>query len=217
MNAMDYAKFFIAQKIGAEANSFDGNMKLQKLLFFADMINLAQYDTPLFHDNVYAFKKGCVVETVRKRFQYDYVRLMAEVSSSDLVFDQSDMDTLTKTVMIYGKLSSDELSELCHQFSFWERQYNDSFVSDNFREKDYSIISVDMMRNEIGIIKNILDAYNESCDNSLNEIVINGVKFYYDSNIEITDEAVKCLKDFSKFAEDDAYSFYYDNGELVIY
>lgn len=217
MKAIDYAKFFISQKIGAEKNSLEGNMKLQKLLFFADMINLAQYDSPLFDDDVYAFEKGCVIESVRQKFQYDYDNLLFESMYTQPCFNDSDKDTLNITLDIFGALSSKELSELSHQFEFWKNQYDKAYVSDYYKEKEASIITIDMMREEINIIQNILSAYKETRKICQNVIKINGVSFYYEDDIVDTSDLRRALNEFSINAEDDAYSIYFEDGELVIY
>ena len=64
-NAMDYAKFFLKQEDDKIANTMDGNMKLQKLLSFANMISIAKYGHPLFAEPVLAYENGFVVESVR--------------------------------------------------------------------------------------------------------------------------------------------------------
>ena len=69
----DFAKYFIKNGADSLPNTYDGNMKLQKLLVFADMINVAEYGELLFDDEVLAFKNGCVVEKVRLRYKADYI------------------------------------------------------------------------------------------------------------------------------------------------
>lgn len=39
-NAINYAKYIIRNGLDTNHNTYDGNMKLQKLLFFADYISL---------------------------------------------------------------------------------------------------------------------------------------------------------------------------------
>ena len=42
-DVFDFAKFFIKNGADSMPNTYDGNMKLQKLLVFADLINIAEY------------------------------------------------------------------------------------------------------------------------------------------------------------------------------
>ena len=44
--AIDFAKYFIKEELDNPRNSFDGNMKLQKLLVYSNLINLALYNKP---------------------------------------------------------------------------------------------------------------------------------------------------------------------------
>lgn len=68
----DFAKFFIKNGADSRPNTYDGNMKLQKLLVLADFANIAEYGEPLFNDPVLAFTNGCVIEKVRLRYKNDY-------------------------------------------------------------------------------------------------------------------------------------------------
>lgn len=44
----DYAKYFIKNGADSTPNTYDGNMKLQKLLVLADLANIAEYGQVLF-------------------------------------------------------------------------------------------------------------------------------------------------------------------------
>ena len=76
----DFAKFFIKNGADSRPNTYDGNMKLQKLLVLADLANIAEYGEPLFGDQVLAFKNGCVVEKVRLRYKNDYVAFKTDAT-----------------------------------------------------------------------------------------------------------------------------------------
>ena len=84
--ALDYAKYFI--KNGFDAikcipNTKDGNMKINKLCVFANMINIAEYNTPLFDDKILAFENGCVIENIRFAYRNHYYRLLAQCRNYD--------------------------------------------------------------------------------------------------------------------------------------
>ena len=68
----DYAKFFIKNGADSKPNTYEGNMKLQKLLILADLANVAENGEPLFQEQVLAFKNGCVVEKIRLKYKNDY-------------------------------------------------------------------------------------------------------------------------------------------------
>ena len=68
----DFAKYFIKNGADSKPNTYDGNMKLQKLLVLSDLANIAENGKLLFPDPVLAFQNGCVVEKVRLRYKNDY-------------------------------------------------------------------------------------------------------------------------------------------------
>ena len=54
----DYAKWFLENDLDTPRNTFKGNMKLQKLLFFAQLISLAKNNKLLFDEEFCAFENG---------------------------------------------------------------------------------------------------------------------------------------------------------------
>ena len=66
----DVAKYFIKNDADSFPNTYEGNMKLQSLLVFANMIYVAEYGELLF-DDVLALKDDCVVKKVRLRYESD--------------------------------------------------------------------------------------------------------------------------------------------------
>lgn len=216
-NVFDYAKFFMKKGLDSTPNSYDGNMKLQKLLVFADLISLAMDHGKLFSDDIYAFENGCVIESVRLRYKNDYYGLKADSDSFNPDFSQEEYEVLNATIDIFGHETARELSELNHAFSFWENAYKRGTDSNGFHDKQKSKVTVQDMLGEIDRIKEVLYAYEETRDDSCCE-TINGVTFYYDpKEIEMTDERINELCSFANLAEDDVYSIYLDGGKMVIY
>lgn len=58
----DFAKFFMKSGADSMPNTYDGNMKLQKLLVLSDMAHRSRCKQPLFGDDILAFENGLVVE-----------------------------------------------------------------------------------------------------------------------------------------------------------
>ncbi len=214
----DYAKYFIKKGADTQSNTFDGNMKLQKMLFFADLISLAEKDEPLFDDNILAFANGCVVEKVRIRYKNDYLGFKEDSISFNPDFSQEEYEILNKTINLFGNLSARELSDLNHIFDFWSKSYDNGTTYGGYHEKGLSIVSVNDMRKEIGKILPVLSSYEKSLENNQCKETINGIDFYFDpKEILLEDEIINELMCFSFSAEDDSYSIYMDDGKLVIY
>lgn len=217
-NARNYAKYFMQKGMDTSPNTFDGNMKLQKLLVFADLINLAEHGVSLFDDEILAFRNGCVVENVRLEYRNNYSGLKKESSDYSPDFTKDELDVLTLTIEIFGNLSAVELSELNHQFSFWRNAFQRGTTQNGYHEKKKSVVSVFDMQAEIDRMKQVLSAYRNPVNSNQRRELVNGITFYYDpSEITITDSMLEEIEDFSLEADDSSYSIYLDNGKLVIY
>jgi len=119
VDVLDCAKYFMKNATGLN-NSFDGSMKLQKLLVFSNLVNMALNNKPLFKDRLYAFKNGCVVDSVRLKYKNDYLGLKKESESFKPNFSECELEALDITLNIFDKLSAKELSDLNHEFDFWK-------------------------------------------------------------------------------------------------
>lgn len=203
----DFAKFFIKNGIDSVPNTFDGNMKLQKMLVLADMSYIAQYKKPLFEEDVLAFRNGLVVEKVRLRYKNDYYGLKKDSEQFNPDFSENEYEILKAVIGVYGHLSAKQLSELSHVFKSWNSGYH---------IKEKSVVDFDVYPEDIEAVRRVIAAYKETIKNPSKYEVINGVIFYYD-NMIMTDELISDLEEFSKKCEDDAYTVYEEDGRLVIY
>lgn len=61
LTANDIAKYFLALSNNEESGELISNLKLQKLLHYAQGFYLALYDQPLFHEPIEAWAHGAVI------------------------------------------------------------------------------------------------------------------------------------------------------------
>lgn len=212
----DFAKFFIKNGADSEPNTYDGNMKLQKLLVLADMAYMAQYQRPLFNDDILAFENGLVVEKVRLRYRNDYFGLKLDSEKFNPDFEENEYETLNAVIGVYGHLSAKELSDLNHQFRSWKQVYHNGISQNGYHDKRKSVVKFDLFPEDVEAVGRAIKAYKETRKTALRYEVINGVTFYYD-DMAMTDELISELEEFSKVCDDDAYSICQDDGRLVIY
>lgn len=218
--ALDYAKYFINGGYDSHPNTYDGNMKLNKLLVFADLISLAENHKPLFEDKVLAFENGCVVEDVRQEYKKNYYKLKEESEKEkDKSFSATDKEVLELTTAIFGNLSARELSELNHQFSFWQNALKAGTGEDGYHNKANSEVSVSDMEKELNKIKAVISAYRETQKLDEKVEVVNGVTFYYNPDeLQMTDNVIEQLESIATNAKNgDCFSVYLDDGRLVVY
>ncbi len=211
----DYAKFFIKKGADSMPNTYDGNMKLQKLLVLADFANIVEYGEPLFDDQVLAFQNGCVVEKVRLRYKNDYIAFKRDSEVFQPEFSESEYSILNLIMEIFGGASARELSLINHTFDFWKQAYQKGTDSNGFHNKAASVVDMRSQTEDVARMREIISAYRESAADVKAKEVINGVVFYYDGFL-LTDDMINQLEAFSLSADDDAYSVYVDNGRLVI-
>lgn len=212
----DLAKFFIKNGADSSPNTYDGNMKLQKLLVFADLANIAEYGEPLFGDQVLAFKNGCVVEKVRLRYKNDYVAFYNDSKSYQPDFSEREYEILRLILDIFGNATAKELSEINHTFSFWKSAFINGTSSTGYHDKEQSVVDMMSQESDLNRMREIISAYKETSSEVESSETINGVTFFFDGFV-LTDDLMDQLEQFSLSAEEDAYSVYMDNGKLVIY
>ncbi len=212
----DYAKFFIKSDIKSMTDTFDGNMKLQKLLVFANLASIAEYGEPLFGDEILAFKNGCVVEKVRLRYRNDYAALKKDSLAFEPDFAEREYHILNMVLGIFGSTSAKELSEINHMLKCWNLAYNNGITSNGYHDKSLSVVHMEDFAEDIANMRQVLEAYKNSACDAMKYEVVNGVTYYYEG-FELTEAIIDELENFSLSAEDDSYSVYLDDGKLVIF
>lgn len=216
LRAIDAAKYFMDKKLDTPRNTFSGNMKLQKLLYFAQLVSLAKFDEPLFRDKIYAFKKGMVIDDVRKKYKNDYQTIinceLPKLSSKEL-------ETLKITVEIYGKYNAQQLSEITHDQLSWKEKYRQGTCENGYHKKSLSVVDVQMLeKNEVPDVKDLIRSNEAS--NSNKEILdgileFNGSKFHFDKK-NIDEDTIKSFVNKYDFPADD-YVAYIENQEVLVY
>jgi len=217
--ACEYAKYFIKNGADSVPNTFDGNMKIQKLLVLSDFTSIIEYGEPLFNDEILAFKNGCVVEPVRQRYKNDYLNLKRESEQYVPNYTQQEQYVLDMVLGIFGKASAVELSEINHSFEFWKQAYeNGTDPITGYHNKKKSVVQ-DMLAypDDVERMNTVLMNYKNSCVVPEKIEVINGVTYHFDPDFDITDEVTDVLEGFSVQAEELDYTVYYDGKELVVY
>lgn len=217
-NVTPMAQFFIREGYDSPRNTLNGNMKLQKLLYFSQLVHLAKHGEPLFEEEIRAFVHGSVIEEVRQPYQHQHSNFITnayygEVEPKPLTEDQ--LETLELVKNVFGDLDAQELSDLNHFHESWKEAYERSTTSTGYYNKDLSIISLEEMRtNELDNIREIIEAYEDESKPSYFE-EINGYKFYYDPNaLELNTDLRELLKCFE--GPDVAYTIYKDENERVV-
>ena len=159
---LDYAKWFIDNNLDTPRNTFKGNMKLQKLLFFAQLISLAKNDKLLFEEEFCAFENGMVMENIRLEYKNNLPKLL-KYKMKEL--PKEDIEVLELTKNIYGNEDADVLSNMSHQFEYWKKYLNLSSEDYEYKNKKKSFVPNVELKKELDNIRDVLDAYELMKDN----------------------------------------------------
>jgi uncharacterized phage-associated protein len=108
IRASDAARYFLSLS-DEEAGDTISNLKLQKLLYYAQGFHLALFDAPLFGDRIEAWTHGPVVPAVYR----DYKVHGAGAIPMPRDFDPLSVDGQTRELL-------DEVNDVYGQYSAWK-------------------------------------------------------------------------------------------------
>ncbi|EOV0884366.1 Panacea domain-containing protein [Pseudomonas aeruginosa] len=122
-SSIDVAKFFLAQS-NEEAGDLVSNLKLQKLVYYAQGFHLAVYDEPLFTDSIEAWTHGPVVPNVYHHYkQFGSGSIPAPIDFNLEAFSPEQVELLNEVQQIYGQYSAWRLREMTHEEAPWRNNY----------------------------------------------------------------------------------------------
>ncbi|MGP8235318.1 MAG: Panacea domain-containing protein [Limisphaerales bacterium] len=111
----DVADYFLAQQ-NAEAGDLISNLKLQKLLYYAQGLHVASEKRPLFADKIHAWKHGPVVPSVYHKFKkFGCKSLPLPKGFDPLVIPVRARKFLDEVYKVYGQFSAWKLREMTHE------------------------------------------------------------------------------------------------------
>ncbi|MFD1136777.1 Panacea domain-containing protein [Paenibacillus urinalis] len=215
--AVNVAQWFIQHNYDHPRNKFDGNMKLQKMLYFSQLVHMAKYDEPLFEEKIIAFENGSVVEEVRQPYYYHNTEFIENALNTDVYLTREHLDSINTTIELFGDLSARELSDINHLHTSWKESFERSDLG-HYYNKHLGEITLDQIRkNELEAVKDMIFAHESGNSLTMYE-EINGVKFYYNpSEISLNDDVLELLQTFEAYGEE-SYTIYYDESAgLVIF
>jgi uncharacterized phage-associated protein len=117
-SAHDIAKLLITQS-DPEIGDIISNLKLQKLLYYCQGVNLAVYKQPLFKEDLFAWQYGPVVSEVYHKYK-TYGSSSINENIDDLIdIDTQSEDLIKEVYEVYGQYSALKLMNMTHKESPW--------------------------------------------------------------------------------------------------
>lgn len=124
--AIDVADFFI-DLANHTVDEIMTNLRVNKLLYYAQAYSLVRFGKPLFPDNIQAWKYGPVVPPIYQKFRVAGGSPIHEVSEdySPDKFTRDEISLLLDVAREYGQYSSPKLIRLTHvPGGPWEQVYH---------------------------------------------------------------------------------------------
>lgn len=135
-NAIQIAQWFInrATRDIENGGEYLVNLKLQKLLYYAQGCNLAINDEPLFNEKIYNWEHGPVVRDVYYSFNEYGSNPIKDVKPATISEDTEKI--LEEVYEVFGKFSALELRRMTHQEAPWKNTNKNDEIK-NGSIKDY--------------------------------------------------------------------------------
>ena len=130
-SAADIANWYI-WRVNTDEELGDNitNLKLQKLVYYAQGFHLATFESALFDDEIRAWQHGPVVPTLYRT--YSHLRAQAIPTPDD--FNPMCIDTETRELLedvygVYGQYSAWGLRNLTHEEAPWRETAQNDVIS----------------------------------------------------------------------------------------
>lgn len=120
LSCHDVADYFLAQQ-DEESGDTISNLKLQKLVYYAQGFHLAMHDgQPLFGEPIEAWTHGPVVPELYHRFKdFGAGAIFPPVKLDYSKYDQRTKELLDEVYSVYGQFSGWKLRNMTHEEAPW--------------------------------------------------------------------------------------------------
>lgn len=128
LSAFDIASWFIQYNNSQEETDLLTDLKLQKLLYYAQGISIKYTGKTLFKENIYAFRYGPVVKEVYNKYQ-KFGRNHIDETVNIPEFENDIRVILEDVYEDYGQYSAWKLVEMTHNESPWLKTEKNSIIT----------------------------------------------------------------------------------------
>ncbi len=119
-SALDVANYFLF-KAQEENQELLSNLKLQKLVYYAQGIYLAIHGKPLFEDRIEAWGYGPVVPSLYHRYKkHGAGSIHADPNFDPTSIGKNTLDFLDEIFVAFGQFSAIRLMEIAHSDKCWK-------------------------------------------------------------------------------------------------
>lgn len=128
-SAADIAKYFISLGNDEDSGDLISNLKLQKLLYYAQGVHLAIHGEPLFREQLKAWAHGPVVPDVYREYsQYGSGDIPPQEIDYE-IFSDSERELMNEVFSVFGQFSAWKLRNMTHDEPPWKNTEGNSIIS----------------------------------------------------------------------------------------
>ncbi len=141
--ANDVAIYFLSLS-DTQEGEFISNLKLQKLLYYAQGVHLALHNTQLFNENIEAWAHGPVVPEVYRKYKtYGDNPLHLQDTEEVLNFSTNEQEVLDEVYQVYGQFSAWKLREMTHDEDPWKNTPQSAVISPKIIQDYFKMLIID--------------------------------------------------------------------------
>ncbi|MBF8793476.1 SocA family protein [Pseudomonas monteilii] len=132
--SLDVAEYFLLlEGEGGEIS----NLKLQKLVYYAQGFSLALLDEPLFDEPIEAWMHGPVVPSLYRRFRdFGSNPIPPSNTFNPSVLTKAQRGLIEEVFDVYGQYSAWKLRQLTHEEDPWKENYEEGEYSREIPQRE---------------------------------------------------------------------------------
>ena len=130
--ANDIANWFLNEnrkKINFEDSEYITNLKLQKLLYYAQGCYLAKFDKNLFNEDFLAWEHGPVIKSIYEKYKINGSSGIQYNEDYKDIVDEETKEFLEKVYQYFGQYSAWKLRDMTHQEKPWLETDRNKIIS----------------------------------------------------------------------------------------
>ena len=120
LTCFDVAGYFLS-KTDEDASDAISNLKLQKLVYYAQGFCLAMYGRPLFQESIEAWQHGPVCTALYHKYKANGTLGIPASADVDFhKFSEEDANLMNEVYDVYGQFSAWKLRNMTHEEAPWK-------------------------------------------------------------------------------------------------
>lgn len=131
-SALDIAKWFLnvnRAQMNFEDSEYITNLKLQKLLYYAQGYYLARKNDPLFKEDFIAWEHGPVIRKVYDEYKKNGAKGIEYNEDFNISIDKETEIILNEVYEKFGQFSAWKLRDMTHQEMPWKTTTRNDIIS----------------------------------------------------------------------------------------